>query len=394
MSSRTVGLSFVFTFLAGITPALSQTAPSVRVGGYVQADGRFVLSDGTDAGDQFLVRRARVIVQGTVADHYDFYLNPDFGGGTVVLQDAYLDVRHTPKLRFRVGKIKTPFGIERLQSGASLLFVERALPNNLVPNRDIGLQVHGELLGGAFGDQAAVLNGVADGGSADGDTSDSKDVAGRLFLTPWKTKSASPLRNFGFGVAATRGTATGAPRGYVPVTQIPIFSYLTTVAAAGDRTRVSPQTSLFVGPVGVLAEYVTSTHALRKSDSAGPAVEAELTHSAWSVTGSWLVTGEAATFGSPQPRRVFAPSTGTWGALQLVARYNVLTLDADAFPTFADPARAVREAAAWGVGVNWIWNNHLKYVLDFEQTRFRGGAAGGSDRADEQSVQTRLHLFF
>jgi phosphate-selective porin OprO/OprP len=46
------------------------------------------------------------------------------------------------------------------------------------------------------------------------------------------------------------------------------------------------------------------------------------------------------------------------------------------------------------VGINWIWNNNLKYVLDYEQTRFKGGAANGGDRPDEKSVQTRLQLSF
>jgi hypothetical protein len=36
----------------------------------------------------------------------------------------------------------------------------------------------------------------------------------------------------------------------------------------------------------------------------------------------------------------------------------------------------------------------LGYVLDYEQTRFRGGAAGGADRPTEKSVQTRLQLSF
>ena len=63
-------------------------------------------------------------------------------------------------------------------------------------------------------------------------------------------------------------------------------------------------------------------------------------------------------------------------------------------PYPADPTRSVREATAYGVGLNWIWNGNLKYVLDYEETRFQGGAAGNADRADEKSVQSRLHLSF
>jgi phosphate-selective porin OprO and OprP len=368
----------------------------LKLTGYVQADGRFMPGDDADAlTDQLLIRRARPIVQGTVAKYFDFYLNPDFGGGNAVIQDAWLDVRFTPKLRFRLGKIKTPFGIERLQPGQSLLFVERALPNNLVPNRDVGLQVHGELVRGVVGYQLAVLNGVDDGGSADTDNDDSKDLVGRLFLQPWRTKGNSPLRGLGFGVAGTTGQATGLLRSYFSVSQVPVFVYAATVTASGDRRRWSPQLSFFLGPAGLLAEYVSARHDVQRVETGEPTTTAELTNSAWSVTGSWLVTGEDATYNNVKPRNFFVPSARKWGALQLVARFNRLDADEETFRGgFADPARSVRRATAWGGGLNWIWNDNVKYVLDYERTRFDGGAPDGGDRPAENSVQTRLQLSF
>ena len=368
----------------------------LKLTGYAQADGRFATGDHANAlTNIFLMRRVRPIVQGTVAKHFDFYLNPDFGSGTTVLQDAYADVRFTPRLRFRAGKIKTPFGIERLQSGQNLLFVERALPNNLVPNRDVGLQVHGELGQGVFGYQAAVLNGVADGGSVDIDTNDGKDIAGRVFFQPWKMKGTSLLRGLGFGVAGTKGKNTGPLRGYVSVSQVSIFSYAATVTANGDRTRWSPQGYLYLGPVGILAEYVEARHEVQNVVTGQPTTTADLKHSAWSVTGSFLLTGEEASYGSVKPKNFFVPSTGKWGALQLVARFNRLDVDAEAFSRgFADATKSVRKASAWGAGLNWIWNTNLKYVLDYESTSFDGGAAANTDRATEKSIQTRLQLSF
>jgi phosphate-selective porin OprO and OprP len=372
----------------------------LKVTGYVQADGRFVLGDDTSLianviANQFLIRRARPILQGTVARYFDFYLNPDFGNGLTVLQDAYVDVRFTPKLRFRVGKIKTPFGVERLQSAQSILFVERALPNNLVPNRDVGLQVHGELLRGAFGYQLAVLNGVPDGGSVDLDTNGAKDVAGRVLLQPWRTRGNSPLRGLAFGIAATTGKASGPMRPYVSVSQVPVFAYAATVTASGERTRWSPQATFFLGPVGLLAEYMQVRHEVQKVETGKPTTTAELKNSAWNVTGSVLLTGEEASYGSVKPKDFFVPSAGKWGALQLVARLNRFDVDEGTFSGgFADATRSVRQAHAWAVGLNWIWNSNLKYVLDYEQTRFKGGATGGADRPTEKSVQTRLQLSF
>ena len=368
----------------------------LKLTGYLQADGRFAYGD--DAGlvtDQFLLRRVRPILQGTVARYFDFYIVPDFGNGLALVQDAYLDVHFTNKLRVRAGKMKSPFGIERLQSGQSLLFVERSLANNVVPNRDVGVQVHGELAQGAFGYQLALLDGVTDGGNIDVDTNDGKDLAGRVLVQPWRTKGSSPLRGLGFGVAGTTGTANGVLRPYTSVSQVPIVVYPTTVTASGTRRRWSPQASLFVGPVGVLAEYVAVRHQVDKAETGKPTTTARLDNSAWNVTGSWLVTGEDATYGNVKPKSFFVPSARKWGAVQLVARVNRLSVDDATFTGgYADPTRSVRQATAWGAGVNWIWNQNLKYVLDYEQTRFKGGAAGGADRPTEKSVQTRLQLSF
>jgi phosphate-selective porin OprO and OprP len=126
-----------------------------------------------------------------------------------------------------------------------------------------------------------------------------------------------------------------------------------------------------------------------------PTVSGTLKNSAWDVTGSWLVTGEDATYGNVKPKNFFVPSARKWGAVQLVARVQRLSVDATTFSGgYADPTRSIRRATAWGVGVNWIWNQNLKYVLDYEQTRFQGGAAGGADRPTEKSVQTRLQIAF
>jgi phosphate-selective porin OprO/OprP len=228
----------------------------------------------------------------------------------------------------------------------------------------------------------------------DTDVNDGKDVVGRVFLQPWKNRGTSPLRGFGIGVAATSGEATGALRPYVSVSQVNVFAYLPTVTASGTRSRWSPQGQFYLGPVGILAEYVQATHHVQRVEAGKPTTQAELTNTAWSVTGSVLLTGEDATYANVKPKDFFVPQNGTWGALQLVGRINRLDVDEDTFGGYADPAKSVRQAQAWGLGLNWIWNTNLKYVLDYERTTFRGGAAGDADRPAENSVQTRLQLSF
>src|SRR5688500_18001975 len=123
----------------------------LKIRGYLQADSRWFIDDegaGSTANDTFLLRRVRPIFEGTVYDKFDYRLMLDFGSGVTAnnannayVQDAYVNARLWPQLQIQAGKFKEPVGLERLQSGANLLFVERAYPTQLLPNRDVGLQL-------------------------------------------------------------------------------------------------------------------------------------------------------------------------------------------------------------------------------------------------------------
>src|SRR5436305_1679574 len=193
----------------GFSIRSADNAFQLRLRGYVQLDGRFYQDDHLKRGvDTFILRRARPILEGTVFKIFDFRLMPDFGGGTTVLQDAYVNARFLPGFQVRAGKFKPPVGLERLQSATDILFVERALPTNLVPNRDLGVQIQGDLAGGVVSYALGVFNGVPDGSSADTDTNNGKDIAGRLFFQPFVTGSG-PLKNLGFGLSASQGNQNG-----------------------------------------------------------------------------------------------------------------------------------------------------------------------------------------
>jgi phosphate-selective porin OprO and OprP len=371
----------------------------LKLRGYVQLDGRFFQSDDQrPATDTFTLRRARPILEGTLYKIFDFRIMPDFGGGQTVLQDAYLEGRFSPAFKVRAGKFKAPVGLERLQSGTDLLFVERAFPTNLVPNRDLGVQVAGDLAGGIATYAVGVFNGVPDGGSADSDTNDDKDYAVRVFFQPF-VKGSGALKNLGFGVAGSTGdqggtaAAPGLPSFRTPGQQT-FFSYRAdgtmpnTVIADGRRTRLSPQAYLYTGPFGLLAEYVTSKQVVRR----GPDSR-DLEHKAWQVAASWVLAGGEPSYRSVNPKRVFDPSAHTWGAFELAARYHEQELDAATFPIFANPANSASSAQAWAVGFNWYLNKNLRLLFDYETTSFEGGAASG-DREDEKIFFSRFQIAF
>lgn len=374
----------------------------LRVRGLVQGDARFWRDDEVKpAVDTFLVRRARPILEGTVYKYFDFRLMPDFGAGTTSLQDAWVEAKlGKAPLKVRVGKFKEPFGLARLQSDPDTLFTELALPSNLVPNRDEGIQLSGDHLEGVFTWQVAVVNGVADGGSTDADTDDSKDVAVRVFAQPFKKTGIMALRGLGIGAAATSGkrigtlTAPGVATYRTPG-QIGFFSYRTgttlplTVVGDGDLERFSPQIYWYWKRFGFMGEHVTSSQEVTLDTTS-----AKLEHQAWQAEASFLLTPDTSSFATITPKKgVGAPDSPGKGAVQLAVRYAELKLDSDTFPTFASDTSQARKARSTGIGVNWILNRFFKVMLDVEETKFDGGAVTG-DRETERVLINRVQIYF
>jgi phosphate-selective porin OprO/OprP len=393
------------SFTAGPDGFLLKSAQGdfvLRLRGYLQLDGRTFPDDQErPTTDTFTLRRARPILDGTMFGKFDFRLMPDFGGGTATIQDAYLEARVSPQFKIRAGKFKPPVGLERLQSATDSAFVERALPTALVPNRDLGLQLGGEVLGGKLEYAVGLFDGVVDGGSSDADVTDAKEIAGRLFVRPFRKadNSVSPV-DLGLGLAVSVGdeegsiAATALPS-YRTVGQQSFFSYRSdataagTVFADGERTRIAPQGYVYVGPFGVLVEAVRSEQTVRRAAAA-----TDLATDAWQVQLQWVLTGERAGFRAVQPRRPVTATPGGRGAWIVSARVTGLEVDDQAYPLFADSTRSARQATATGVGISWNANRAFRWMLDLHVTEFDGGAASGADRPDEKALFTRLQLAF
>jgi phosphate-selective porin OprO/OprP len=287
----------------------------------------------------------------------------------------------------RIGKAKTPFGLERLQSASALLFVERGFPTALVPNRDLGIQVFGDVAQGVVSYAASLTNGVADGGSADIDTNEGKDAAARLMLRPLARNAQNPLSGLAVGIAGSTGDQPLALPVIRTAAQQVFFSYAPGTTGAGRRVRVSPQGSFYVGPFGAFAEYVTSTGDVQRLD-----VAREIEARAWQIAASWVLTGEPATDRGVRPRRNFDPQRGGPGAVQVAVRYHVLRLDEDVVTFGLAAAGASREAEAVGVGVNWYLNPFVKWAVNVDRTVFDGDADG--PRRAENALLFRGQLAF
>lgn len=377
-------------------------AYSIRLGGNIQLDSRWYQDKTTPIGgttDQFILRKVRPVIEGVFYDKIAFRMMPDFGQGTTVLQDAYIEYRHNKAVNIRAGKYKPPIGLERLQADAETEFVERSLPTNLVPNRDIGVQLGGSVFSDTLSYQAGIFNGNIDNSTVDQDTNDQKDYLARVFAEPFRN-SPGFLQglgvgiSYGYGVQQGTATAPNLPQ-YKTVGQQNFFVYSGGAFADGERSRVSPQFYYFNGPLGLLGEYVASTQKVTRSTN----VQREVGSDAWQLAAYWVLTGEDASFRNPNPRKPYSIGGNGWGSVELVARYAEQSIDDDAFvgtagTRLANPDISAREAHNAGIGVNWYFSRNFKIQVNYDQTAFEGGEVAGGDRPDEKAIFTRFQANF
>jgi len=370
-----------------------------RIGGWLQADGRFYNTGTKPNASTFLIRRARPYFEGTLDRFYDFRLMADFGQGKTTIEDAFADIHYWDAFRMRAGKFKEPVGLERLQNDRYLMFAERALTVNLVPDRDLGAAAHGELFAQTLEYEFGIFNGVPDDTAAvDIGDNDAKDFAGRVFVHPFADSRYAFASKLGIGVAGTYGSGrTVTLDTYKTAGQTTFFTYNKNVHASGERFRLAPQLNYYRGPVGFQSEFVENAQQVELVSPSSAAARAHLlSNQAWQIACSFLLTGEEAQYAAPVvPIHPFSPFGNGLGAWELAARVDALTVDSDAFKDgFADPSASSRQALEWMFGVNWYPNRNLKMQLDYERTSFAGGAPGGRDREGESAILSELQVAF
>lgn len=166
-----------FILLPGLlTEPLRAQSPDIRVGGRVQTQLNTTSIEGR-APSELLIRRARIEIAVEIDDRISGAIQPEFGGGSVTLKDAYLQVELTPGLSVRTGQAHRPFGRLEQTSSKRMPLVERgvrirglaaadqyAFVNGLdYSDRDIGVQLLGEFQGGRFGWAAGAFRGPLHG---------------------------------------------------------------------------------------------------------------------------------------------------------------------------------------------------------------------------------------
>ena len=403
---------------------------SLSVNGRVHADYRSFNYNEDDNGsnvlsptgaDTFDIRRARLGAKVKFLDYYEGEVVFNGTGGAPVLDIAYLNVAWWKPVQFRFGQFKMPFSLEQLTSSNNIDFIERSFVDSYIPGKEIGAMVHGSPYKGVTYGLAASTgrgqNNIENDVRVDG-----VDIIGRATVNIAEIMENKEMVlhgglafsqgdiSKGDGAAAFGGNRATEARGASFFTA-PIISSTNLADANIDRSRFGLESALAYGPFKVQGQYAKSGFDFDTS-TRGYDVDVKT----WYLQALWTITGEKhadryknGAFGALKPTNNFDPTNFSGGAWEIGARYS--KFDASDFNTEGLRAGAgldgqvtganlFTEADAWTVGLKFVPNAHIRFMLDYVKTDFEkriGTSAvtiNGDSENDEKALLLRTQLTF
>jgi phosphate-selective porin OprO/OprP len=390
-------------FRGFFTPVDTSTTANTHVAG----------SPITGSPDSFLIRRARLGIEATMANYYEFRLLPDFAGSSVSksITDAYLNVHYWDALQFETGKFKQPFSYEQLIQDRYVPSMERSMMDQLVPQRDEGAMVHcHQLLDGRFDIAAAISNGDANDSTID--NNQHKDFNGRVVFHPFGGPDGwDSLRYLGFGLSGGVGVETEAlstSSSTPPIITTPAtvtwFAFNTGVVANGERDRISPELTYFYHSLGFASQYYHEDQVFQAAAAHSPLVDVPF--DGFYFLATYLLTGEQRTDYSQQiePLRPFDPCRpgACPGAWELLCRVDRMAVGESAFEAglasdTGTTNRSSNEATEVTVGLNWYLTKWVRAQLNYEHANFASPVQiGNAPRpfSSEDALYTRFQVIF
>ncbi len=350
----------------------------LKVDGYANVDTRYSFAE--EGPRTFLLRRARLGVTGTAYKFIDFRYLMEFAPGdassVATVQDAYLNVRLLPQLQFQAGQFKVPFAREWATSARWVDFIERpTLVDETRGDREMGLALHGTV----YGERAEYWLGIFNGTRINRpDNNHQKDYLARLVVQP------TP----GFYLGATLTSGDQEPqigiRGRTPDRSVTFFPSDT---VEGTRLRRGLEASFFRGPLSLSSELLATSEEVADSPD-------DFETEGWYAGGTILLTGEVKpAWRTVRPLQNFDPTAGTWGAVELEARYERFHLDTEDVFT-REPGQTGEIGQLW-LGASWYWNPNVVFRMNYVHTSFDDPVSiAGVLEDSEDSLLTRLQLSF
>ena len=351
---------------------------------YFNSDNR--LSNGTE------LRRGRFAMNMVLWTTWAAQFDVDYVDNAVDVKDMWVGYTGVRNTLIRAGNFKTPFGLETLTSSRYITFMERALIDNFSPDRRMGLAAsHWEnrwqASGGFFG---PALEDTVDTVGVD----QTYSLIGRVTALPYT--SGTDVVHVGFAAAwmqpnpATSADLSDADRWRVrarPETHVNRGRFISTpqVRNVDHADLYGVEAAATFRSLSVQSEY--NRESLRRTDATLP----EPSYDGGYVYASWFPTGEhrpydraAGEFGRVIPKT-------SRGALELAARYSMMTLN--------DAANGVTggKESIVTLGANWYANANVRLMFNYSfvnNDEFARGDRSYTPNDDFKVLQMLLVLMF
>jgi phosphate-selective porin OprO/OprP len=389
-------LEFKATFTDGFHLKTTDGSLDLHIGGrwleeYRYTFNRPVVGGGTlrTSTNSFYIREAFVSLDGTLFTDWGFKLNGDFSPTAgALIEEAWVEWKALRFLRMQFGQFKGPNSMETTDSPRFLEAIQRSPMARFVPGMDLGFRIEGTVGDGLLNYQVAVTNGrshVVNAGRNQIDDNDGKEYMARLQLAPFNGAKDSALQGFRVGVYGSFShigedasiNPTGWPGNLAtnelavtylifPAPAVPTFRF------AGDRFRVGGELTYFYGPFMLRGELMERTDEFQ--------IVATGSHGLLRTVGYYGVATVVLTGENKLPNSRLVPlhplnvSEGTWGAVELIARYAGVSLSRpelqDMLVDFSQNSNRVRSIT---LGVNWWPSQNTRFCVDYvSESYFQG----------------------
>lgn len=371
----------------GHAQGLSEHIPSIQYGGFIlRPSGRIHFdfthfeSDMAPHQNGTKYRRARLGATGQITPDMPYKIDVELSGQTAQFRDAHLTYRGIAGTALRVGNFKPGLSLEDLTSSNDITFIERSAPTSAF--------VAGQILG-----TAASFHG------------ENWMFSSGIFID----KNASrDLRNEAW-YASMRGT-------YLPVNK---DTHLLHIGASFGQRQANNQTNLFDFDANFENSYQRTDSVSAKFGNAessrilglealqikGPlSMQVEyylnnvdrskgfrnvMFHGGYAQI-AWTATGERRPYkiqdgiaGRISPEKPFNPKNGSWGALELAARYSLIDL------TDHDISGGSMNNIT--LGLNWYLNDTVRLMANYIRGHADAKAVTPNNSADVLILRGQLN---
>lgn len=330
--------------------------------GYVQTDAYFPVGK-APGYSAFVLRRARFAATGYFQEHFRYMLYARFDKGKAALNEAFVESRHLSFLKIRVGQFKVPFSLSNLISDAQQDLIERpVIIDNFAPAYDVGIMLFGKVLYEYLDYAVGTFNGRS---LNEEENNNGKDVVARLVVGPFHALENAFLKNIYIGASWSNGRRNNSLENtrYSTTTGIPFFTFQDSLEQKGRMQNRGADIAWKGGSASLTTEYLKAD--FRHSGTQGDI--RNFTASGFYTTLSYLLTGEEKKGSSTlEPLKKLDPSRGHWGAVELVARFEALSLRSNAL----ESGTGTTEFSSITVGGNWYPNDDVKVILNYKHNVF------------------------